>query len=84
MTRYLMWIFLVYLTSINSYATTVQTEGQLLASWGVVEQKMGIIKYQNKPLNALSSWVNKPLTGLNQLDYSVIPVRFKPFIIYNN
>lgn len=79
-----MWaIFILTLAfSFNVNASTL-TEKQLLASWGVELKESGVVEYRNKQTNKLIHWTFKPLPNAAQIDYSIMPVSFKPLVIYN-
>ena len=72
---------LVLLISFSVMAATNE-EKQLLKSWGVKESNEGMIIYQGIHSLPPTYWVSTPLPLAYNIDYSVLPVNFKPLVIY--
>lgn len=78
------WVALILSLTIsfNVYAATL-TEKKLLASWGVELKESGNVEYINKQTNKPIHWTFKPLPNAAYIDYSRMPVSYKPLVIYN-
>ncbi len=72
---------LLMLVAFNLNAST-DDEKQLLESWGVKKNNEGMIIYQNLQSLPPAYWVSTPIPQVYNIDYSVLPVNFKPLIMY--
>jgi len=57
-------------------------EQDLLASWGVMQGINGEIVYQGNPLTLNDYWTSQPMPQTQTIDYSRLPMQFKPLILY--
>jgi len=57
-------------------------EQDLLASWGIMQGINGEVVYQANPLTLSNYWTSQPMPQAQAIDYSRLPIQFKPLILY--